>query len=100
MPSYTEFTNQIADQIVDAYKQAEEQAVSMLASFNDTAAKAAPAPPGPDPSELLSANFALGHRLLDAQQQFVSHLIDAGQSALVSAQAGAGTTTAKSRSKR
>jgi hypothetical protein len=86
MPTYSELTETVGDQVVDAVKQAEERTVSLVSSVNELTSKlfpsapAVPAVPGveglPSASDVVAANAALMERLLQAQTSFALSVLE------------------------
>src|SRR5262245_29126871 len=88
MSSYTEFTQSVGDQVVDAVAQAEERAVSITSSLNSLSSKFLPSVGSlptfdalPSASDVVSANAALIGRVLDAQTKFLLGVLDASPAA-------------------
>lgn len=94
MTTYTEITNEIADQWVAALKSA-EQFVGVASDGAQRIAKSVPTPslPAPlkeltdvivdklpEPREIVEAHFSFTNRLLSAQRDFTLKLLDASAS--------------------
>ena len=84
MASYTEMTQKVGDQLIDALKRVEDAGASMTSSLSE-ALPDAPSLPGadrlPSPTEIITANFALFERLLQAQKDFALRLAGSSGSA-------------------
>ena len=77
MPTYTELTETVGDQVVEAVKQAEERTVSLVSSVNELTSKFLPSVPDvptvdglPSASDVVAANSALMEKVLQAQTAF------------------------------
>jgi hypothetical protein len=87
MPTYTELTELVGDQVLDALKFVDETTTSLVGTVNDTVSKLLPDLPSipgassaPNVSEVVAANFALAERFLKAQQKFALDLVGAASS--------------------
>src|SRR4029453_11546941 len=74
MPTYTELTETVGDQVVEAVKQAEERTVSLVWSVNELTSRFRPSVPDvptieglPSASDVVAANSALIEKVLQAQ---------------------------------
>ena len=86
MPTYTELTETVGDQVVDAVKQAEERTVSLVSSVNELTAKLFPPVPSvaavpaveglPSASDVVAANAAFIERVLQAQTSFALSVLE------------------------
>ena len=77
MPTYTELTETVGDQVVEAVKQAEERTLSLVSSVNEMTSKFLPSVPDvptvdglPSASDVVAANAALMEKVLQAQTAF------------------------------
>ena len=83
MPTYTELTETVGDQVVEAVKQAEERTVSLVSSVNELTARFRPSVPDvptieglPSASDVVAANSALIEKVLQAQTAFALSVLD------------------------
>ena len=77
MPTYTELTETVGDQVADAVKQAEQRTLSLVSSVSELTSKLLPSLPEvpgvealPTASEVVAANAAFAEKLLQAQTSF------------------------------
>ena len=83
MPTYTELTETVGDQVVEAVKQAEERTLSLVSSVNELTSKFLPSVPDvptvdglPSASDVVAANSALMEKVLQAQTAFALSVLD------------------------
>lgn len=92
MRTYTEMTQQFGDQWVAAVKRTEDAVSTVVSGINGlvstvdlpklpfteqvTEAIASVGVAFPKPSEVIEANFALAERMLGAQREFATKLVD------------------------
>ena len=83
MPTYTELTETVGDQVVGAVKQAEERTLSLVSSVNELTSKFLPSVPDvpsfdalPSASDVVAANSALMEKVLQAQTAFALSVLD------------------------
>jgi hypothetical protein len=83
MPTYTELTETVGDQVVEAVKQAGERTLSLVSSVNELTSKFLPSVPDvptvdglPSASDVVAANSALMEKVLQAQTAFALSVLD------------------------
>src|SRR4051794_21787089 len=88
MTTYTELTEKMGGRLLDTLKQIENVSASAAETVAGSAARVLPDLPSvpgadkvPSPTEVVTANFALVERLLEAQKDYVLRLAAVGSSA-------------------